>query len=280
MKAAAFEYHRATQAPEAMKFIADYAGAAKFIAGSQSLGPMLNLRLARPSHLIDISQCADLRDVELRNGVIRVGAAITHAEIEDGIYEPLQGHPLQQVAGRIAYRSVRNRGTIGGSIAHADPAADWVLASMAFNASIEILSAHNIRKVPMQQFMLAAYTTVLKDDEIISAIEFPVFSSQSRWGYYKFCRKTGEFAEASCAVLFDPLTRTARVVVGALDGAPAQLPEIAGHIAREGHGALSLTDIIDALALVMPNKDLIDRRQYASAVWRSLELALGPVESI
>jgi len=280
MKAAAFEYHRATQARDAMRLIAEHAGAAKFIAGSQSLGPMLNLRLARPSHLIDISQCEDLRSVECRNGVIRVGASTTHAEIEDGIYEPLCAHPLRQVAARIAYRSVRNRGTIGGSIAHADPAADWVLASMALNASIEIMSANSIRKVPMQQFMLAAYTTVLKDDEIISAIEFPVLSEQSRWGYYKFCRKTGEFAEASCAVLFDPPARIARIVVGALDGAPAELPEIASRVARSGLGALNLTDIVDALAFVIPNKDLIDRRLYANAVKRSLELALGPLESI
>ncbi len=280
MKAAAFEYHRALQTQDALKLATGLAGGAKFIAGSQSLGPMLNLRLSRPSHLIDISDCKELRSVEYRNDIIRVGASITHAEIEDGVYEPLRGHPLQQVAARIAYRSVRNRGTIGGSIAHADPAADWVLASMALNANIEIMSAKTIRVVPMHQFMLAAYTTALADNEIISAIEFPVLSKQARWGYYKFCRKTGEFAEASCAVLFDSHARVARVVVGALDGTPAELPRIAEKVARSGLASLNLTDIIDALATIMPNKDLIDRRLYANAVWRSLELALGPVESI
>ncbi len=275
MKAAAFEYHRASSAHEALELFARYAGQAKFMAGSQSLGPMLNLRLARPAHVIDISGCEDFRGVQVLDHSIRVGACVTHAEIEDGLFESLRAHPLQQVASRIAYRAIRNRGTIGGSLAHADPAADWVLAAMAFNADIEIMSAHATRRVPMREFMLAAYTTVLAEDEVIYAIHFPVVSSQARWGYYKFCRKTGEFAEASCAVYVDPVTLTARVVVGALDAAPAELSEIAQRIARGGLACVTLADIVTALVPITPNKDQIDRRLYGNAVMRSLELALG-----
>jgi len=279
MKAAAFEYQRASSAREALELLHSYAGQAKLIAGSQSLGPMLNLRLARPAHLIDISGCEDLRGVQLQERTIRVGACITHAEIEDGLFESLRAHPLQQVASRIAYRAIRNRGTLGGSLAHADPAADWVLTAMALNAEIEIISAAGVRRVPMKQFMLAAYTTVLADKELIAAIHFPVFSGQARWGYYKFCRKTGEFAEASCAVYFEPETLTARVVVGALDAAPADLPEIAQRVASGGLATLTLADIMTALEAVTPNKDLIDRRLYANAVLRSIEFAFGSVEA-
>ena len=280
MKAAAFDYSRADHAQDALKLLTEYGGAAKLMAGSQSLGPMLNLRLARPAHVIDISNCADLRQVTLLDRVIRVGACVTHAEIEDGVFELLRGHPLQQVAARIAYRAVRNRGTIGGSLAHADPAADWVLACMAMNANIEIMSKKIVRKLPMREFMLAAYTTALADDEIITAIEFPLISEQTRWGYYKFCRKTGEFAEASCAVLIDPVARVSRVVVGALDGPPGDLPVIAHNIARNGFASVSFEDIVDALSTIASNKDLIDRKLYANAVRRSLALALGAVESI
>lgn len=280
MKAAAFDYQRANDAREAISLLTALGASAKLMAGSQSLGPMLNLRLARPAHIIDISNCADLRQVALQEHVIRVGACVTHTEIEDGVFEPLRGHPLQQVAARIAYRAVRNRGTIGGSLAHADPAADWVLACMALDAKIEIMSSNTVRKLPMRAFMLAAYTTVLADNEIISAIEFPVLSEQTRWGYYKFCRKTGEFAEASCAVLIDPAERVSRVVVGALDGPPAELPGIAHSIARNGLAAVKFADIVEALAIIAPNKDLIDRKLYANAVRRSLLLASGTVESI
>ena len=280
MKAAAFDYHQASDAQDARRLLTEFGATAKLMAGSQSLGPMLNLRLTRPAHIIDISHCADLRQVTRHDRMIRVGACITHAEIEDGVVELLHGHPLQQVAARIAYRAVRNRGTIGGSLAHADPAADWVLVCMALNANIEIMSAKSVRKLPMRAFMLAAYTTALADDEIITSIEFPLFSEQARWGYYKFCRKTGEFAEASCAVFIDPAERLAQVVVGALDGPPADLTDIAHRVASGGLASVSLPDIMDVLGKVIPGRDLIDRRLYANAVRRSLELALGTTESI
>ena len=279
MKAAAFEYHRATRALEALELIDRYAGQVKLMAGSQSLGPMLNLRLVRPVHIVDISACEDFRTVQQLDHSIRIGACVTHAELEDGLFDSLRTHPVRQVASRIAYRAIRNRGTIGGSLAHADPAADWVLAATALNADIEILSTKGTRRIPANQFILAAYTTALAEDEMIAAIHFPVLSDQMRWGYYKFCRKTGEFAHASCAVLFDAVSRSARVVVGALDAAPAELPEIAQRVARGGLESIGLVDIMTELAVIAPNKDLIDRRLYANAVLRSLGLALAAVRS-
>ena len=138
MKAAAFEYTRPGSLQEALRALRAYEGRAKLMAGGQSLGPMLNLRLARPPVVIDISGLAELRTVTRQDGGLRVGAAVTHAEIEDGVHELLRGTPLQQVAPGIAYRAIRNRGTLGGSLAHADPAADWVLTMVGLGATLEI----------------------------------------------------------------------------------------------------------------------------------------------
>ena len=125
------------------------------------------------------------------------------------------GEMLREVAAGIAYRAIRNRGTIGGSIAHADPAADWPLALAALGATVNIRSAGGARATPLEKFVLGAFTTALREDEIIESVEVPKLSRAGRYGYYKFCRKTGEFAEASAAAVFDPETRAARIYFGA-----------------------------------------------------------------
>ena len=135
MKPVAFDYRRATSATEAIALLDQAQGGAKLIAGGQSLGPMLNLRLARPSLLVDISQLNQLKRVEERDSSIIIGAAVTHAAIEDGIAPTAGAGLLRAVARTIAYRAVRNRGTIvAASSAHADPAADWLLALTALDS--------------------------------------------------------------------------------------------------------------------------------------------------
>src|SRR5437868_2759712 len=232
MKAASFEYQRPATLPAALRALADAGGAAKVMGGGQSLGPMLNLRLARPKQVVDVSSLGELRQVTADGDQLRIGAAVTHAEIEDGVHPLLRGGLLQSVAGGIAYRAIRNRGTLGGSLAHADPAADWVLAMAALGAQIEISSAAGTRRVPMERFMHGAYTTDLADGELLTAVRIPRLGAAARWGYFKFCRKTGEFAEASCAAVFDPSRKLARIVLGALDGAPQALPALAAQVAR------------------------------------------------
>jgi len=276
MKAAQFEYVQPTTLAQALQTLASSGGQAKLMAGSQSLGPMLNLRLARPAQVLDVSRLNELRSVDLVQGRVRVGASVTHAEIEDGRFELLRGHPVQEMAARIAYRSVRNRGTVGGSLAHADPAADWVLAARALNAQVEICAFEQApRLIDMQDFMLAAYTTILGEGEAITALHLPVLSEQARWGYYKFCRKTGEFAEASCAAYFEPANATAQIVVGALDGAPVALEALAGAVARSGVAAASEAAIEAALRENIEQLDTLGRRMAAAAVTRCLRQAFG-----
>jgi carbon-monoxide dehydrogenase medium subunit len=264
MKAAVFDYVAPRSLDDALKAIASNEGA-KLIAGGQSLGPMLNLRLARPRLLIDISRIDALLHIESRNESLRIGAATTHARLED----EAKGM-LQVVAGGIAYRSVRNRGTIGGSMAHADPAADWPLALAALGATIHVRSVKQSRQIPAAEFMVGAFTTILDDAEIIEMIEVPRPSEESRWGYFKFCRKTGEFPEASAAVFLDPLRRSARVFLGALNGAPRHCDEVADSLAR---GKPIASEVAENAVASIAGLDPVAARMHATALMRAVSEA-------
>lgn len=277
MKAAAFEYVRANSLPEALREFGESSLGTKPISGSQSMGPMLNLRLARPTRVVDVSRIDELRSVTAVGDMVRIGAAITHAEIEDGKYELLRNGFMQYVASGIAYRAIRNRGTMGGSLAHADPAADWPLALATLDARIELAKAGGRRQVRASEFMLGAFTTLLEEGELISAILVPKIGTTLRWGYYKLCRKTGEFPHASASAAFDAQTGLARVVVGALDGPPTALDELARSIAQQGPGAATPEAIASGVASVMPGADAIDRSMHEAAVERCLAQAFGSV---
>ena len=198
MKAARFDYLRPGDVAEAVAALAKAAGSAKLLAGGQSLGPMLNLRLARPHLLVDVSRLQALQQVEDIGRAWRIGAGVTHARLEDARGKLPGAAMLCKVAASIAYRSIRNLGTIGGSLAHADPAADWPLALAALGASVNIRAA-GPRAVSVERFIEGAFTTALEDDEIIESIDVPKLSRAGRYGFYKFCRKTGDFADASAA---------------------------------------------------------------------------------
>lgn len=271
MKAAAFTYHAAPTLAATCAELADRTDNAKVMGGGQSMGPMLNLRLTRPDAIYDLSKLAELRTVTTQQDRVRIGAAVTHAQIEDGEFPALRGGMLQSVASGIAYRAIRNRGTIGGSLAHADPAADWVVVLTAVGAQIELASKAGMRLVPMTEFMLGAYTTALTEGELICAVHVPSQPDTVRWGYHKLCRKTGEFAEASCAAYFDPSTRFARIALGALDGAPALLRGLAHDIAAHGPAALTPQAVLAAVTQATPAKDAIDRKLCCAAVTRCIE---------
>ena len=231
MKAVAFDHQWADSPAHAVVLIAAGAGGAKACSGSQSLGPMLNLRLVQVDQLVDVSRLEALRGFELQADVLRIGAAVTHARIEDGELPDVTHGLLPAVAADIAYRAVRNRGTLGGSLAHADPAADWVATMCLLDAGIVLLGEQGERKLRATEFLLGPFTTALQPDEIIVAIEVPRFSPGARWAYRKTCRKPGEFAEAIGAVWIDSQRGVARVVMGSLGGVPWVLEgrdEVAG----------------------------------------------------
>ena len=272
MKAALFDYRRPATLAQGLEMLGE---GVKVMGGSQSLGPMLNLRLARPKAVVDVTALAEMRDVAPAGDLLRVGGAITHSEIEDGVFPLLRGSLMQQVAGGIAYRAIRNRGTLAGSLAHADPAADWVLVMTTLAAQLELLSAAGGKRLlPMERFMHGAYTTALADGELIAAVHLPRLGADARWAYVKSCRKPGEFAEASCCAVFDAQRGFARVVIGALDGAPRALPGIATAVAATG--VLPSRENVDAaIAAAAPGKDAIDRKLITATARRCLQQVLG-----
>jgi carbon-monoxide dehydrogenase medium subunit len=285
VKAAPFAYQRAGSLADAIRACRNVAAGVKVMGGGQSMGPMLNMRLVRAAILVDISGAQDMAQVERRDGSLFVGGALTHSAIEDGALDAALGEDaaplarmLRYVAGTIAYRAIRNRGTLAGSLAHADPAADWVLVMAALDARLQCVSASGTRQVPATQFMSGAFTTALAEGELLAAVLVPLYSADMRWGYTKFCRKTGEFAEASCAVVLDPQRGVARIVIGALDGAPVALTGLAAQVAAQGLAALDDAAVKDAVAQAAQTKDAVDRRLIEAAVKRAVRQALGVIE--
>ena len=229
MKPVEFSYSRPATIAEAVSLLKENDGA-KIVAGGQSLGPMLNLRLAQPNQLVDITAIPELTRFREEPDAIVYGACITHAAFEDGRVTDAANGFLQSVAGRIAYRAVRNRGTIGGSLVHADPAADWVTVLTALDAELIVATEKAERRTALAGFMTTPFGVALEDAEFLAGIRIRKFSSQARFGYFKFCRKVGEFAEAMAAIVIDPELRICRGVIGATDSRPLVIDDVGSFI--------------------------------------------------
>ncbi len=229
MKPAAFDYARPGTLASALAMMAD--GTADPIAGGQSLLAMMNLRVANPSLLVDIRTLPELREVEESSDAVTFGACVTHAAIEDGaVADPSRGM-MSRVAGDIAYRAVRTRGTLGGSLALADPAADWLTVMPALGAVIELVSATGTRLVGIEEFVTGIYQTTRRPDEVLRRVHVPRLSQSALWGLQKFNRKVGEFASSIAACVCDPISGHSRIVLGGLPRAPLSLARAAGLLA-------------------------------------------------
>ena len=207
MKPAPFDFARAASLDEAIALLAAAHGEARPLAGGQSLGPMLNLRAARPALLVDISRIAALQAVDEDAGGITIGAAVTHAAIEDGAVADVANGLMRRTAAGIAYRAVRNRGTIGGSLAHADPAADWPPVMIALDATIQACGPAGSRQIAAESFITDILSTALAPAEILESIRVMRLSRDARWGHCKICVKPGDFAESLGVVVRDAADR-------------------------------------------------------------------------
>lgn len=262
MKPAAFDYERPTDIALALHLLGASEGTGKVVAGGQSLGPMLNLRLAQPALLVDVRALECLREVKLTDDALIIGACTTHADIEDGRVPDVTRGFMQRVASDIAYRAVRNRGTIGGSLCHADPAADWVSAMLLLSATMIVEGLRGTREIAAEAFTISAFTTALAEDEILTAIRIPKLSPGARWGFYKFCRKPGEFAEALAAVLVDPDRDICRAVIGATHGKPHAIAD-----ARAIAGDASVRAAVEAAGV---GDDPYERQIRSAALRRAI----------
>ena len=267
MKAAAFEHHRAVSLADAMQALAG-ADAPRVLAGGQSLGPMLNLRLVSPSRLVSVGGLAELGMAETASDAVTLGAGVTHAAIAAGRTPDIADRTglgiLARVAQGIAYQAVRNRGTIGGSLCHADPAADWLCTLTALDAAVLTESSQGRRMVPLRQFVTGAFRNALLPGEMLQAVRIPRPGADAGWCYVKACRKPGEFAHAMAAVLDNPARGQCRAVIGAVGGAPLVL---------EGD---NVTERAAEQALMASGLDAIGRHMQMVVLRRALDMARGP----
>jgi carbon-monoxide dehydrogenase medium subunit len=253
VKAPAFDFARPKDVDEAVKLLREGGRPA---AGTQSLGPMLNLRIAHPTLLVDVRGIEELQSTSESSDVVVLGACVTHAQIEDRrVPDPTAGF-LASVAANIAYRAVRNRGTLGGSLAHADPAADWPTAMALLDAVALIAGPDGRREVRLDSFVTGIFTTALAADELLVAVRIPKRSPRTRYGYWKFCRKAGEFAQAIGAALHDPDSKEWRAVIGAVQGPP--------YLVKNNQPAE------DAVAAAEVGDDAYSRRLHAVALKRAV----------
>jgi carbon-monoxide dehydrogenase medium subunit len=220
-----FGYERPRHLADALKLLSETTIQTKAMAGGQSLGPLLNMRLVQPDLIVDLTALGELKHVEALEGHLMLGACITHADIEDGRVPDVTGGVLPGVAKTIAHRAIRNRGTIGGSLCSADPSADWPSALAALGAEAVLRSTKGTRKMPVEAFITGALETALEPGELLQSIRVPSLSPQAIWGYYKVCRKAGQHAEAIGAVLLDRPRNVFRAVTGGAGLKPAVIQD-------------------------------------------------------
>ena len=276
MKPSRFDYERPADLAGVIALTRREDIAVKILAGGQSLGPMLNLRLVQPDVLVDITGIPELKRVEENADAIIVGACVTHADIEDGRVPDVTGGALTEVARGIAYRAVRNRGTLGGSLSHADPSADWVACLAAVGASVLIRGPAGKRNLAIGDFVTGAFEVALDPGEILEAVRIPRLSRSARWGYYKICRKTGELAQAIGAVLHDPERSVFRAVIGATESRPIVLSDATSLFGGKPRAGLAAAFDAGAAARVLSAAEMTDpydNRIHVVALKRAIDRA-------
>lgn len=267
MKPAAFDYFRPSSLEEALAQLAAAGESAKVIAGGQSLGPMLNMRLATPSDLIDLNDLTELAYIREVGDALEIGALTRHDQIAESKLVQARCPLLAQAAKTIGHYAIRQRGTIGGSLAHADPAAQFPLIATTLNAKIEIVKIGSQRSLPASAFFQSVMATALAPDEIIRCVRFPKAAENEGTSFQLFNRRHGDYAIVAVAatVALDD-DRVSRVRVG-LSGVSA-IPQVwddvvSPFVGRTASAAWAAEVALAVRAAVSPEDD-----QRISAVYR------------
>jgi aerobic carbon-monoxide dehydrogenase medium subunit len=262
MKAASFEYVRPKSVAEASVALGRRNATTAAIAGGQSLIPMLSLRVALIDLLVDLSRLDDLKLVTETPDSLWLGSLTTHAAIEDGKVPDIFNGLLRRVAGQISYRAVRNHGTIGGSVALADPAADWPCCLVALEATLRIAGRNGVRVEKVADFIHNSFTTSLTPGDIIMGFDIPAPQAPLRWGFAKVARKSGAFAHSIAIVTMQGQASPATVTLGAAGPRPLALPVTATELAKSPDSDENLRAAIAAdLASHFKGADSLDSYQ-------------------
>lgn len=275
MYAAAFEYLRPTGVAEAVELLRRYGEDAKLLAGGQSLVPMMKLRVARPKYLIDIHRIADLNYIREEAGSIQVGAMTRHIQLVESPLIRKSIPLLTEAAGAIGDVQVRNRGTIGGGLAEADPVGDYGPIVLALDATMKCVGPRGDRSIPARDFFTFAYTTAMEPDEILTEILFPEPRKSAAGAYVKLEKVAGDFAIAAAAVelVIDKNGACESVGIGVSGGGP--VPQKAVAVESLLRGNRIVPELIDeAGRLIQENTAPIEDLR-GSAVYK--KKALGAV---
>lgn len=261
MKPPPFTYACPRSVDDALALLAQSGDEAKLLAGGQSLVPLLNLRMAWTEAVIDLNRLTELDFIIQERNTLRVGALTRHhtLEISDTVRaaQPL----LSRAAAEVGHLAIRNRGTIGGSLVHADPAAEWPLAAVTLDARLLLRSHTDSRTVAAREFFVAPLTTTIEPRELLCEIHFPIATERTVWGFQELCRRPGDFAVAAVAC---QLTRnesgtcvTAAVAVGGAHDVPLAIPESAACLVGSKGEEATITEAAEkAAAVVDPPSDV------------------------
>jgi CO/xanthine dehydrogenase FAD-binding subunit len=214
-----FEYHDPRELDEALALLADHGEEGKVLAGGQSLVPLLNFRLAHPEHLIDINRVSGLDYVRRSDGALRIGAMTRQSTLEVAPVVERHWPLLHEALEFVAHPQIRNRGTVGGSVAHADPAAELPVACAALDAKMHVRSSRETRTIDWREFFVTHLTTAMEPDELLCEVEFPALPEGAGTAFTEYARRHGDFALGGAAVVVDMDGDTCRSASIALLGA-------------------------------------------------------------
>lgn len=228
MKPASFDYHTPSTAHEAAMLLEEHADEdPKCLAGGQSLVPLMNFRLARPGHVIDLNGVEELKGIESTPSGFRLGALTRHAEVEDSVLLRGELPLLPDVAAMVGYRAIRTRGTFGGAMCHADPVAEWPMIARLLEARFEIVGPSGGRVTPAAEFFVSVFTPDLAPDEVLTAVTLPSLGPSDAWGFSEFARKVGDYAVVAAGVVLEmdgEVVGSARVALSGVAATPARAP--------------------------------------------------------
>jgi carbon-monoxide dehydrogenase medium subunit len=273
MKASAFSYARATSVANALELLAAHGDGAKVLSGGQSLMPAMNLRLISPDLLVDIGDLGELRGIELTGGTLRIGALTRHVEVANSPEIAAHAPLLTQAIGHVAHPAIRNRGTLGGSLAHADPASELPACMLALDATIIVRGATGERRIAAAEFFTGIYETALSAEELLVAVELPLVGKDSTPFFHEFARRHGDYAIVGLAA-------QAIVRGGMFAGLRAALfavgdrPVLSKAAARLVNVAITPAVLSDASAALAQELDPQEDQQASAAMRRHLAKVL------
>lgn len=266
MKPARFDYVRAESIAHAVEVLAGAGGDGKVLAGGQSLMPMMNFRLVKPSVLVDINRIPDLDRITLETGALRLGALVRHRMTAEDAMVARHIPVLHAAMKHVAHLTVRNRGTFCGSICHADPAAEMPMMTLLLDGLMHTASSRGTRAVAARDFFVGSLVTALEPDEMVTAIEIDALPPGAGWGFEEFARRHGDYALASVTVVLERQgghARNVRVATMGVGEMPARMDTVEAALEGSAMDDRALDGAVDLLrAAVAPNSDLNASADY------------------